>query len=512
MCETVLAKLERPFEKILLKYREKINERNELGQTPLHLGAGWGFATRKLLSAGAAVDIEDNFGDYPIGYASSLDDLESVQFLLAADSCVPFPTRDEIINCYRRSEAIMTPLKQKIFDLFLKALVNRRTRLADLAKKTLLPQDFSRLVELSPGLLDGNAAEVYQLIKDSGYPVPFALKVPGYHNTVFHHPLITSNKMEKLYQAGFRDIDLPDDTQKTPFMLAVCGGSFMDADIVHWLLSRGADPMKRVGKDPVGQISYVAVAVAGGARFKMRSLNGHGVVCYSDPEEISDSIFDEFAPYVRLLFHNSHPTTEHACQCVCSQDSCTPFSVLLQHIWRKARVQDFMDYSCTKPCQSRWKNPQKYTKSVSPGRHPCLLAFRYPLAIFGDWILRNVHGPHRIPEISFDQIIRSFLFAELELTHTCCKIPEEVDMHRFESRFPNEVIEIQDEEKELILKLDSLCAEAKVRRKTFQGPFCDFLMDFIHEIDERETEKVSIEDARELREIGVVLDPDCIEA
>lgn len=486
-----------------------------LGQTPLHLAAGWPFATRKLLHAGSLVTIKDNSGCYPIDYTSSLDDLESLQLLLDADSYVSFPTREEAMegdNMSRKGEeVVMTTSKRKKFDLFLKALINRRTRLADIARKALPSPDFSRLIESSPGLLDKNAAEVYKLIKDMGYFVPFALKIPRYHSTVFHHPLIISIEMERLYQAGFREIDSTSKEyhHKTPLMSALGVGCFRSADNMRWLLSKGANPMKRV--DSAGnigpyQINHITFRVMGWIVYKFRHLTNHGLGYWSNTEELCDAALEKFTPYIRVIFQNSHPLAGHICQCLCSQSSCTPFNSLLQHVWKQVRVSNFKVYSCKRNCKSGWRKPPKYAKSASRVRHPCLLAFRYPLAFFGDWLLRTLYAEEEIPASGFAQIVRTFLFAELDLTHTCCK-----NGHRFSDIPPEDVREIQDEEKELISKLEDLCAEAEQRRRSYQGTFCDFLMDFVHEIDEWEEKKVGIEDAGRLREIGVVLDPACIE-
>jgi len=75
---TVLARSATEFERTLIKHPDSINERNSLGQVPLHLCAKWPWGTNQLLAVGAATDITNNDGLYPIDYASKLNDLESI--------------------------------------------------------------------------------------------------------------------------------------------------------------------------------------------------------------------------------------------------------------------------------------------------------------------------------------------------------------------------------------------------------------------------------------------------
>ena len=157
----------------------------------------------------------------------------------------------------------------------------------------------------------------------------------------------------------------------------------------------------------------------------------------------------------------------------------------------------------------RWKNPRT-GKAGSTSPQICAASTRYSLSFFADWILRFFDKEEDIQETSFEEITRMFLFTELQLTHTCCRLPDAwfgcVD--RFSSMQQDEVCEIQDEEEELILEFESLCTEANRRRQTFPGSFCDFLFEFMNELDDRPRGQISKENAEGIRELGVVLDED----
>ena len=167
--------------------------------------------------------------------------------------------------------------------------MDRRIRLTELAKQILLPADFEILVTSSPGLLDRNYGEVYQKIRDAGHSVPCALNAPSGHTTVFHTLYLTSDEMEALYRAGFRDIDSLDDNQRTPLMLQAIFKPSISADDFHWLISKGANPLRIVDACGVSQISYVAMALSSWASHFFLHLHGHAIDPYSDTHVIRRS-------------------------------------------------------------------------------------------------------------------------------------------------------------------------------------------------------------------------------
>lgn len=201
--------------RILAKHPQKIHEQNQLGQTPLHLSADWAWGISRLLEAKAPLDAVDTEGQSPIHYAATFNCLSIIQRLLAAGSPL-----DEL-NALFRSFAPERELPLENFKAIVDALADRRRQLAELAKTVLSSSDYVMLVGSVIGLLDQTAYGVYKRIIESGHPVGPALRVSQRHTSVYHYrPYLTVEKANLLYNAGFYNVDAPDEGGYTPLMVA----------------------------------------------------------------------------------------------------------------------------------------------------------------------------------------------------------------------------------------------------------------------------------------------------
>jgi hypothetical protein len=128
---------------------------------------------------------------------------------------------------------------------------------------------------------------------------------------------------------------------------------------------------------------------------------------------------------------------------------------------------------------------------------------------FANLVLEITYEPQEIPSSAYLDVIRLLLFMELGLTHTCCAVEPYLRIGQPKSL--DEVCEIQDEERELLIDLETLREEGNTRRAQYNGPFPEFLGVFLLEGKQRPQKNISKEDIRKIEEIGVVLDLDTIE-
>jgi len=72
----------------------------------------------------------------------------------------------------------------------------------------------------------------------------------------------------------------------------------------------------------------------------------------------------------------------------------------------------------------------------------------------------------------------------------------------------DELHEIQEEEKQTLLNLETLCKEGSALLALYDAPFYEFLNNFLSEVRARPQAKLSKENIRNIEEIGVVLEQD----
>jgi len=493
----VLAKSKVRVNKTLASSQDAIIERNKLGQTPLHLSAGWPWGIDRLLSAGASVDVADKTGCYPINYASRISCLKSVERFVAADS--PMVNLRDLFNpgdyWFREYYAVDEALKQQIFHMLVTALAERRRQLAELAKDVLASSDYEVLLGSIPGLPDRTAYRIYKKILASGIGVPPALQVPERHFSVYH--CVWRLKLEEanvLYNAGFHDIDVLDDGGQTPLIWAAQWlTTSYDSSVCEWFISKGADLLKKATKIGIIQIHFLA--------------NQFGI-CAQDSMWMTHSSrsFDggtqgiaKLLPLMEFVFKEDCVGVSDDCLCECSVHGCSSLNFLVRTFLR-----DFGSAACW---NCKHKSERIFGHPDEPFSAQCVPRYWKAWFAFLERGLEAVYGQQHIPDTITVGATRLFLFAELGLTHTCCQLNWPWRRRYHDRRSPEEISEIQDEERVLIEDLDSLCEKASIRRADYQGSFTDFLQEFLQEVRGRKPKPISKEDRRKMEEIGVVFRP-----
>jgi len=322
----ILSKDQEAVEKILQKRPCSINERNSLGQTPLHLAADWPWGTNRLLAAGTPADIGDKTSLYPLNYASMVGCWTVFESLLDSESPIlahgNHPFSQNKLGLFGLNDESLPP---QTFSHLCIALADRRKRLKELATQVLSSTEQSKLISSNPGLLDSKAGEVYKMISDRYYEIPSDLQVPLTTSTVYHTTRLKRAEMSKLYDIGFREVDTRNYSGYTPFMIAEQSWrDISDVSVFEWLISKGVDPLAKIGKSGTVYIHYLVIGLAASALERLESM-------HRKSQTLSVAALTDFKPGLRLIIREAGLEVKDQCQCRCSPDGCSSLHLLLNY-------------------------------------------------------------------------------------------------------------------------------------------------------------------------------------
>lgn len=108
-------------------------------------------------------------------------------------------------------------------------------------------------------------------------------------------------------------------------------------------------------------------------------------------------------------------------------------------------------------------------------------------------------------KLDFMETLRAFFFHELGLRHTCCKY------HSFRKVFksfpdPEDIAEIQEEEREIIERLEKLLRLASEQWDTHTGTVLDFLKEFLRNNDLGKVDDPPEVYLQRLEDLGVLVE------
>lgn len=262
--------------------------------------------------------------------------------------------------------------------------------------------------------------------------------------TVYHISTLTVTFAEKLWQNGFRDVDVPDVDGQTPLMLFRVGDLASLHDIVteieicSWLIQKGAklhrpqhspldyDPDRTL--DPLElppttrALHYVAKSIGYKAGIRAAEL-------YRSVKQPLPKDFSHLSKDARLLAATIFSDVScDDCICACSSHGCKASTMML-------------------------KSFQLQSNKYGAGRERALLGI--------ECLLHLVGPQDSCWEWLGTEIIRVHTFQELELRHTCCQTWE-TTLTKLDSE---EIVEIRDEDHEKIDLLESLLQEFEENRR-----------------------------------------------
>jgi hypothetical protein len=197
-------------------------------------------------------------------------------------------------------------------DLLIPALIDRHTRLLDLANSHLPPAVFVKL-GLTPGQLhEQKAPFIIEMLLSYGIDVSEALELDGesFYNFSDMHGQIrpTSEIADVFWAAGFREIDTPDECGVTPFLQSWFCANF---EMVNWFTERGVPLQSKHEDAPLTALHLYAKRLKyPGAVF------AHKIDVIPTDERYMEAVQKELGiPY-------------DDCTCVCSPKGCTPIKVM----------------------------------------------------------------------------------------------------------------------------------------------------------------------------------------
>jgi len=326
-----------------------LNEITRLGQSPIHLSAGWPEGLSLILDHGGReyVNKTDNAGFLPVSYASRHKNPECLKILLEADSALYSPS-----TRYCSSDVLFDTCRncgRDILQVILKHLVDRQRRLHRLALTTYptILEDLEFPIRNNQ-LLEGKASKVYSILVEKNVDVPEALAVYGDGNIFqllltksqwfasIEHPVAIA---QMSWDAGFRNVDEYDDKKKTPLMRGVPPVSFKSDNhmapllyLLSWLVDRGADLRKcdlRLIKE--GGDSWALHTPA--AHFIALTLTRFYDILWLLNIQPSSSMLPERVEAAAFSFRVIHENVCDNCICGCSSAGCLPLSQMLKHLW-----------------------------------------------------------------------------------------------------------------------------------------------------------------------------------
>ena len=475
---------------------------NGLAQTPLHLAVGWPEGVRLLLQHGACVDSSDQAGDTPLHYALTLGYHQTVSLLMKAGCSLVL--RENVLDLAIRNlhypiGDVSQDVRMKVLDTTIALLAERRRdlqiRLTGLPvavsiNTTVLRED--RILDEYAEYAECTERAAQQI--DEYIPLRASSLLEdidlGKWRTVYHISGLVVEVAEKLWENGFRDIDVPNNDGLTPLASFRNNGGSEEIELCSWLIQKGAKlhrPQHRFydsSPDPAIDptevlrttmaLHYVASRIAGEVKTPMwteerRAHVGQLQNCLS-----------QLSKTARLLLATIFSDdSSDDCICACSSRGCLAYTLM-------------------------FKGPEKIASWFLEGH-----SLRDWLLLYSEYLMKFVGLESSCWDWLAKETIRLRTFQELELRHTCCFIQNEISgrIVKFEEE---ERAEIQDEDKEKIELLESLLLEFEEHRGT--EDLTSFLKGYwATRMDEVLEELKSGVDEERLRGIGVVLEDEFLD-
>ena len=481
----VIKQSESDLLRALLMSPQDINSTNKFGQTALHLSIDWPLGMHILLDAGADTECVDHASRVPLQYAIERMLVDPIR-LLGEANCLF--RQEERISVYGSSNKQMEegsntepvdhqwsflvsevtdfnskwrPSAVLVLATLLDLIISRRKRLLDLAKRTL---PFSEMARWCPygsdgtHVIDEKASGLAFELKSRGIQVPAHLD-PGKDQTTCYHCFAGYPELaERLWKAGFRDVNGKDSLGRTPLMLCARNFSHNWLEFVTWILGKGADLYARQDVGSVkGQhatyypqswqllrattIFFVSWELGKPAPIQ---LQWRGRTEFFDWNILTGNT-PQTLPTLRRIVMDC---TTDDCTCSCSVSGCT------------ARTLIGRSYTSREEKKDLYKRTYDYREII----------LNLAELIDVDSTLGSC------------EVLRLLTFQELGLTHVCCRprlvghIKSSYMFFRIEDQA--EINEIREEESAGLLLLEELLTEFELKMDELGIPFPDFLTDY----------------------------------
>lgn len=208
------------------------NEKNLLGQTPIHLATPSLELISLLYEGGHDIDAQDKWGATPLIYAGALGNTEAVQFFISHGANISITDNEG-------TSFLVYACRLGHWDLVLDALGTIRPHCS--------PEDFQQYIHTSltelewlgryPGETRAHFIALVELCGNVD-DVLFDYHLTGTENNNLLHYVSSCEEAEALVRCGFTGFNQPNSAGETPiFSLA----QYLDTRLFRFLLDRGAN-------------------------------------------------------------------------------------------------------------------------------------------------------------------------------------------------------------------------------------------------------------------------------
>jgi hypothetical protein len=360
----LLQKDETHFERAIHKAKlSNLNIQSSInGLAPIHFAVLWPFGLRVLIDKGVNVNVEDHYGRRPIHLAVGLGHAQSVDHLISADCALSgLPSGVSLLQI---ALGLLHPNKQQIVDSVVAAVIDRHTRLLDMAIEFLPPSSFEKLGTNHEKKVERCAPHVIETLESRGVGIPKALELDGTSlydlKDLVGRMRMSTDTANALWDAGFKDINEPDVFGLTPMLQSWFGANF---EMVSWFASKGISTNAQHRDGPLTALHFYAKRL-----YIIAELSPQDLCNFPTDINLMERIEQE----VGVPFDD--------CTCLCSPCGCSPIKFLLQHL----------------STNSRRTKLQKWLKNLQP-RAPALQQYVF-------------------------ESTRCLLFDYLGGKHTCCRL------------------------------------------------------------------------------------------
>ncbi|KDN67256.1 hypothetical protein CSUB01_10268 [Colletotrichum sublineola] len=279
----------------------RVNERNFLGQTPLHFAVSNPLHLESLLHANPDMDAPDNYGNTPLMYAASGNREESVMMLLNAGA-----------DPYREDRYNRTFMTHGALRHNWKLVLNCISRFEALEGKQVAEswaQLAAVLFQVKYGDILSNGEVTFHqfLVKCGDVNFVYNDHNTGNLNNTLLHDISSISDLEALLDTGFNLINYANGAGRHPLIEAAARGNF---SLVEGLLKVGAD----IGLRDNEHRTALHHALA---------LLGHLA---------TDSTWKAMNTVRILVDHGADLLSRDNCRCPCSPEGCLPGVELMHRV------------------------------------------------------------------------------------------------------------------------------------------------------------------------------------
>lgn len=513
-----------------------IDEPDDMGYTSLHLASSWPDGLSLLLSYGADMEQLDRFAMKPIEYSMLQSCPAAVQQLLRAGcSCKTYSSygRDALqvavllfrISSEASSMSASANDYLEIVKIVAKELLTRQRHLR--AKVDEFEPSMSPKQQTRNSITDQTGVSISN--RDEATPQSPSL-LSGIC-TVYHCPRLTVKVADEMWHAGFREVDSPDNQDRTPLMILTThplrdpdpkfnysnlllnllfseylSSEYLDhirminhLELVFWLHKKGASLHRP--HQPKLQCDH-AIIENGTPKLERRAIHfvaaGFRTFFVQGTEPAwgryykvsDDKIFGEIFNRLRqpladlsegcdqFLHKIMLDTSSDGCLCACSETGCLPATYFLKRGEEKFRLFRFK------------------SRRLSEAEEACLSQLKI------GWLFANVPSKN-FPRTVSKEVVRLMTFEKLGLRHTCCQC----SFGKFATPEAGEADEIRDEDREGIELLESILPV--LQEALGDNDIHEYLEgDWAAKMQKILAEREELADSKGMREVGVELQDD----